>query len=32
MIEPIAGNMGVVTPQPGFLEGLRALHGTTVPC
>ena len=24
-IEPIAGNMGVVPPQPGFLEGLRAL-------
>ncbi|MCI0870008.1 MAG: glutamate-1-semialdehyde 2,1-aminomutase [Chloroflexi bacterium] len=28
--EPIAGNMGVVSPQPGFLEGLReitAKHG-----
>jgi glutamate-1-semialdehyde 2,1-aminomutase len=24
-VEPIAGNMGVVTPKPGFLEGLRAL-------
>jgi glutamate-1-semialdehyde 2,1-aminomutase len=24
-VEPIAGNMGVVTPRPGFLEGLRAL-------
>jgi glutamate-1-semialdehyde 2,1-aminomutase len=24
-VEPIAGNMGVVPPQPGFLEGLRAL-------
>jgi len=24
-IEPIAGNMGVVPPHPGFLEGLRAL-------
>jgi glutamate-1-semialdehyde 2,1-aminomutase len=24
-IEPIAGNMGLVPPQPGFLEGLRAL-------
>jgi glutamate-1-semialdehyde 2,1-aminomutase len=23
-VEPIAGNMGVVTPLPGFLEGLRA--------
>ena len=25
MIEPVAGNMGVVLPEPGFLEGLRAL-------
>ena len=25
IVEPIAGNMGVVAPQPGFLEGLRAL-------
>jgi glutamate-1-semialdehyde 2,1-aminomutase len=24
-VEPIAGNMGVVPPGPGFLEGLRAL-------
>ncbi len=24
-VEPVAGNMGVVTPRPGFLEGLRAL-------
>jgi glutamate-1-semialdehyde 2,1-aminomutase len=24
-VEPIAGNMGVVPPQPGFLQGLRAL-------
>jgi len=23
-IEPVAANMGLVTPQPGFLEGLRA--------
>src|SRR4029450_10204764 len=23
--EPIAGNMGVVPPEPGFLEGLREL-------
>ncbi|MFF2910875.1 glutamate-1-semialdehyde 2,1-aminomutase [Paenibacillus sp. NPDC057934] len=23
IVEPIAGNMGVVLPQPGFLEGLR---------
>ncbi len=31
IVEPIAGNMGVVTPGPGFLEGLRELtseHGT----
>jgi glutamate-1-semialdehyde 2,1-aminomutase len=30
IVEPIAGNMGMVLPQPGFLEGLRALcdrHG-----
>ena len=30
IVEPIAGNMGVVPPAPGFLEGLRALcdaHG-----
>ncbi|ABA87527.1 glutamate-1-semialdehyde 2,1-aminomutase [Syntrophotalea carbinolica DSM 2380] len=25
ILEPIAGNMGCVPPQPGFLEGLRAL-------
>ncbi|HUJ57929.1 MAG TPA: glutamate-1-semialdehyde 2,1-aminomutase [Kofleriaceae bacterium] len=31
IIEPIAGNMGLVPPQPGYLEGLRAAtarHGT----
>ncbi|HJN45584.1 MAG: glutamate-1-semialdehyde-2,1-aminomutase [Acidobacteria bacterium] len=31
IVEPLAGNMGVVPPGPGFLEGLRALcdqHGT----
>ena len=31
IVEPIAGNMGVVPPQPGFLQGLRELtsrHGT----
>jgi len=30
IVEPIAGNMGVVPPAPGFLEGLRSLcdrHG-----
>jgi glutamate-1-semialdehyde 2,1-aminomutase len=25
IIEPVAGNMGCIIPQPGFLEGLRAL-------
>ena len=25
IVEPVAANMGVVTPNPGFLEGLRAL-------
>ena len=25
IVEPVAGNMGVVPPQPGFLEGLRHL-------
>lgn len=25
ILEPIAGNMGVVPPKPGFLEGLRSL-------
>ncbi|RNB90536.1 glutamate-1-semialdehyde-2,1-aminomutase [Brevibacillus fluminis] len=25
IVEPIAGNMGVVPPQPGFLEGLREI-------
>lgn len=25
IVEPVAGNMGVVMPQPGFLEGLRQL-------
>lgn len=31
IVEPVAGNMGLVPPQPGFLEGLRRLtqeHGT----
>ena len=30
IVEPVAGNMGVVPPEPGYLEGLRALcdrHG-----
>jgi glutamate-1-semialdehyde 2,1-aminomutase len=33
IVEPIAGNMGVVPPQPGFLEGLRELtlaHGAVL--
>lgn len=25
MVEPVAGNMGCILPQPGFLEGLRSL-------
>ena len=25
IVEPVAGNIGVVTPAPGFLEGLRSL-------
>jgi len=25
IVEPVAGNMGVVAPRPGFLEGLRAV-------
>lgn len=25
IVEPVAGNMGVVPPQPGFLEGLREM-------
>jgi glutamate-1-semialdehyde 2,1-aminomutase len=25
IVEPVAGNMGVVSPEPGFLEGLRQL-------
>ena len=31
IVEPVAANMGVVVPEPGFLEGLRQLcdeHGT----
>jgi glutamate-1-semialdehyde 2,1-aminomutase len=31
IVEPVAGNMGVVPPAPGFLEGVRAVthaHGT----
>ena len=27
IVEPIAGNMGVVPPKPGFLEGLREITG-----
>ena len=28
IVEPVAGNMGVVPPKPGFLEGLRTLTET----
>lgn len=33
ILEPVVGNMGLVTPDPGFLEGLRKLctqHGTVL--
>ena len=33
ILEPVVGNMGLVLPQPGFLEGLRALtskHGAVL--
>jgi len=33
IIEPVAGNMGLVLPEPGYLEGLRAVtakHGTVL--
>lgn len=29
IVEPVAGNMGVVPPQPGFLEGLRNIADET---
>jgi glutamate-1-semialdehyde 2,1-aminomutase len=29
LVEPIAGNMGLVPPEPGFLEGLRSLCDRT---
>jgi len=29
IVEPVAGNMGVVPPKPGFLEGLRAICNGT---
>ena len=28
IVEPVAGNMGVVPPEPGFLEALRARADT----
>jgi glutamate-1-semialdehyde 2,1-aminomutase len=28
IVEPVAGNMGTIAPQPGFLEGLRSLCDT----
>jgi glutamate-1-semialdehyde 2,1-aminomutase len=33
IVEPVAGNMGLVVPAPGYLEGLRAItakHGTVL--
>jgi glutamate-1-semialdehyde 2,1-aminomutase len=32
IIEPVAGNMGVVPPAEGYLQGLRALTRSTAPC
>ena len=35
ILEPVAGNMGCVPPEPGYLEGLRELctaHGTLLVC
>ena len=32
IVEPVAGNMGVVPPEPGFLEALRALCDASVRC
>jgi len=29
LVEPVAGNMGVVPPEPGFLEGLRKITEAT---
>lgn len=29
IVEPVAGNMGVVAPEPGFLEGLRTMADDT---
>jgi glutamate-1-semialdehyde 2,1-aminomutase len=29
IVEPVAGNMGVIAPRPGFLEGLRAICNGT---
>jgi glutamate-1-semialdehyde 2,1-aminomutase len=29
IVEPVAGNMGLVLPQPGFLEGLREVTAAT---
>ena len=26
IVEPVAGNMGMVAPEPGFLPGLRSRH------
>ena len=32
IVEPVAGNMGVVPPEPGFLEALRELCDASVRC
>ena len=32
IVEPVAGNMNLIAPAPGFLAGLRALCDRTAPC
>lgn len=32
LIEPVAGNMGCIPPEPGFLEGLRAIADQSGAC
>ena len=32
IVEPVAGNMGVVPPAEGFLESLRRITAKTGPC
>ena len=32
IIEPVAGNMNLVAPKKGFLQGLRDICDNTEPC